>query len=278
MRSLLAALTLLSLPQAVLGQSADPQYAFPLWELGLGAVGRVASDYPGADDYSTSASPIPYIRYRGKILELGGEDALRLNAVRGERFRLGFSLDSSKRVAGRVSALGNLLPDLDRLVEFGPELSYRLADQSALFAKTGSGRLDMLLQWRGVFAIDGFQPDYEGSVMRPALRYSEYGSLSPGSRIRLGIGPIFATKGVQGFYYDEDGFEADGGYLGLETRLAIRYPVTPRWQIIGGISGTYLGGSTNRDSTLMASDWDATAFIGVTYAIFQSKTKTFRDN
>lgn len=265
---------------AGLGHSAAAQQAeLPLWELGVGVLGRAASDYPGADDYSASLTPVPFIRYRGNFLELGGDDALRVVPFRTERFELGFSFDSSARVVNRVTAIGAVLEDLDRSLEVGPELIYRFWDTPTLFGQTFPGHLEAILQTRWVYSLDD-SVDWEGTLYRPALRYRQYGTLGPGSRIQLSLGPIWTTEGLQDFYYQvpgADGYDARAGYLGTELRAALRFPLSPRLQVIGGAAATYLGGSVNRDSPLMKSDWDATAFIGLRYAIFQSQTRTRRD-
>lgn len=193
---------------AGLGHSAAAQQAeLPLWELGVGVLGRAASDYPGADDYSASLTPVPFIRYRGNFLELGGDDALRVVPFRTERFELGFSFDSSARVVNRVTAIGAVLEDLDRSLEVGPELIYRFWDTPTLFGQTFPGHLEAILQTRWVYSLDD-SVDWEGTLYRPALRYRQYGTLGPGSRIQLSLGPIWTTEGLQDFYYQVPG--ADG--------------------------------------------------------------------
>lgn len=253
--------------------------ALPLWELGVGAVARGSTEYPGADDYTATLTPVPYIRYRGNFLELGGDDALRLVPIRTERFELGLSFDSSARVVNRVTPVGAVLPDLDRSVEFGPELIFRLWEQPTLFGYGLPGHLEAILQTRWVYSTDG-SIDWEGTLYRPALRYRQYGTLGAGSRIQIGLGPIWTTEGLQDFYYQvpgTGGYDADGGYLGTELRASVRFPVTDRLQVVGGAAATYLGGAVNQDSPLMRSDWDAMAFVGLRYSIFQSKTLTARD-
>ncbi|WP_138470153.1 MipA/OmpV family protein [Poseidonocella sp. HB161398] len=270
---------------AAAAQVSDPaEPTLPLWELGLGAVGRVETSYPGADSYRLRGSPVPYVKYRGRFLELGGDEALRLIPLRTERFELGVSLDSSARVANRVTSLGNVVPDVDALAEFGPELIYRAAEPGRLAGGRLPGQLELLVQARGVFSVsDWSRIGYEGALLRPAIRYRQFGVLRPGSRIQAGLGPVFVSQGVQAEYYEvapgpgQPGYEARGGYLGTEARVAIRYPLTGRLTLFGGLTASYLGGAVNRDSPLMNSDWDGGAYIGVTYSIFQSKRRTTRD-
>ncbi|WP_108263616.1 MipA/OmpV family protein [Mangrovicoccus ximenensis] len=270
---------------AASAQVSDPREpTLPLWELGLGGVGRVSTDYPGADSYNLRFNPVPYIKYRGRFVELGGDEALRLIPIRTERFELGFSLDSSARVANRVTALGNVVPDVDALAEFGPEFIFRAVEPGGLAGGRLPGQLELLLQTRGVFSVSGWTDiGYEGALIRPAIRYRQFAVLRPGSRIQLGLGPLFVTEGVQDEYYElaaegaEPGYDATGGYLGTELRAAIRYPLTGRLTVFGGMTATWLGGAANHDSPLMKSDWDGAAYLGVTYSLFQSTRRTARD-
>lgn len=248
----------------------------PVWELGVGAVARVQTDYPGADDYAARIAPVPYLKYRGKVLEIGGEEALRVVPIRTDRFELGLSFDSSARVENRVTTVGSALPELDRAVEAGPELIFRLVDQPALFGLQLSGHIEALLQTRGVFSI-GKDIDWQGTLYRPAIRYREYGTLGPGSRIQVSLGPIWTTGGLQAFYYETPDYEARSGYLGTEARGAVRFPITERLQAFGGISVTYLGGAANADSPLMKTDWDGALFVGLRYSFWQSAQRTTRD-
>lgn len=265
-----------------MGQGAAQTGTLPLWEIGLGAIGRMATEYPGADSYKATLRPIPHIKYRGKFLELGGDDALRIVPFRTERFEFGLSFDSSSRVVNRVTPLGNVLPDLGALLEAGPELIFRLADQPLVFGHELPGRIEALLQIRGVFSFDD-DLAWEGTLYRPALRYRQYGMFGTGSRIQASIGPIFTTQGLQDAYYgvddsdNEPGYDASSGYLGTELRSSMRYPVTPRVQVTGGLAVTYLGGGVNHDSPLVKSDWDGAIFLGITYSLFQSRQRTLRD-
>jgi len=280
-RGLLLSAALAVVPGTGVAQGAEPGTSLPVWELGFGAVARTGSDYPGADRYGGSIDPIPYFVYRGSFLELGGEQALRLIPVRTDRFELGLSVDSSRRVTDRVGQFGNVLEDLDAQFEIGPEVIFRLSDRARLPFNRRPGRLELLVQTRAVFGLDDGL-DYVGTVVRPALRYRQYGLLRPGSRVQASIGPIFATEGVQDAYYQVEmgmgppGYDASGGYLGTEARASMRYPLNERTNLVAGVSMTYLGGATNATSPLMRSDWDAGLFIGLTYSLFQSRARTTR--
>jgi hypothetical protein len=248
----------------------------PLWELGIGAVARGGADYPGASEYSFGGALFPYVSYRGRLLELGGDETVRLVPFSNDRFEIGVSFDSSSSVDSQDNSLRVDLPDLDALAEFGPEFTYRFAERPAI-AGGGTGRFEVSLQTRGVFSV-GSDIDHIGTLVRPALRYRQNGALKPGSRISASIGPIFASEGVHDFFYAVPGtYDARGGYLGTEIKVSLRYPLNDRARFIAGAGVTVLGGAANRDSPLFDDEVNASAFVGVTYSLFQSKRRTTRD-
>lgn len=251
----------------------------PLWELGIGSAAGGGADYLGANSYSASGAVFPYITYRGRLFEFGGDQTFRLVPFRSERFEVGISLDASSAVDSSDNALRGSLPDptdLDALVEVGPEFNYRLAERPALFGD-GSGRFEVSLQTRGVFSV-GDDVDHVGTLVRPAVRYRQNGALKPGSRISASIGPVFATQGLHDYFYSVPGtYQARGGYLGTEITLSGRYPINDRLRLIAGGGLTILTGAANADSPLHADDVNASAFVGVTYSLYQSKRRTTRD-
>lgn len=265
---------------SVAAQDAD----LPLWELGVGAVGRVSPEYPGSSEYRGSGTVYPFLTYRGRLLEFGGDATFRLVPFRSDRLEFGITVDGSSAVDSGDNALRGALPDLDALVEFGPEVSYRLAERPAVFGD-GTGRLEFSLQTRGVFSIDSddWDVDTVGTLVRPAIRYRQNGSLKPGSRITASIGPVFATDGVHDFFYGVPpgsalpAYEARGGYLGTELTLSARYPLTDRMRLVGGLGVTVLTGAANDASPLFDEKVNASAFFGVTYSLYQSKRRTTRD-
>ena len=256
----------------------------PLWELGIGTVGRASAEYPGASEYTGSGTVYPYLTYRGRLIEFGGDATFRLIPIRTERLEFGVSIDGSSAVDSGDNALRGALPDLDALVEFGPDIGYRLSEGPAVFG-TGTGRLEASLQARGVFSIDSddFDVDRVGALVRPALRYRQNGSLKPGSRITATIGPVFATEGVHDFFYAVPSggtlapYDARGGYLGTEVTLSARYPLTDRLRLVGGVGVTLLHGAANEASPLFEDKVNGSAFFGLTYSFYQSKRRTARD-
>ncbi|MEV8468246.1 MipA/OmpV family protein [Fluviibacterium sp. DFM31] len=253
----------------------------PLWELGIGLTGRQTAEYPGASDYATRVVAFPYIAYRGKFLEIGEQDTLRFIPFQTERFELAFSFDGNSAVERRSTELHGALPDLDALVEFGPEFIWRAAEIDPVFGDRTLGRVELALQTRGAFSV-GWPPEYEGFVVRPVLRYRQNGALKPGSRVEAAIGPLFGTQGINEYFYavddsNGDGYKASHGYMGTEITASIRYPVSRRVRLIGGVGLGILSGAVSEDSPLFESNFNASGYIGFTASIFQSKRQALKD-
>ena len=167
----------------------------PLWELGFGLSARQTAEYPAAADYATRVVAFPYVAYRGRFLEIGEDDTFRFIPFRTDRLELAVSIDGNSAVERRGNELSGSLPDLDALVEFGPELIWRAAELPPVIGTRTMARLEFALQTRGAFSVS-LTPDYQGFLVRPALRYRQNGAIKPGSRIQATIGPIFATQGL----------------------------------------------------------------------------------
>ena len=62
----------------------------PLWEFGLGVGALRVPDYRGSADGTTYAAPIPYLIYRGRLLQVDRE-GLHGDIFRGEFVKLDWS-------------------------------------------------------------------------------------------------------------------------------------------------------------------------------------------
>ncbi|MXQ06352.1 hypothetical protein GQ651_00690 [Alphaproteobacteria bacterium GH1-50] len=247
----------------------------PLWELGVGATARVAPDYPGASEYNPGGTVFPFVTYRGRLLEFGGDQTFRIVPFRLDRVEIGVTVDGSSAVDSRDNALRGALPDLDALAEIGPEVNIALSERSAILGN-GTGRYELSLQTRGVFSLgDGI--DHVGTLGRLALRYRQNGALKPGARVTAAIGPVFASEGVHDFFYATDSYDARGGYLGTEADVSVRYPLNDRLRVVGGVGVTLLSGAANRASPLFDEKVNVSAHIGLRWSLFQSQRRTTRD-
>lgn len=264
------------------GAQAQETSDLPLFELGFGLAARSTPDYPAADSRSNRLAIFPHIIYRGRFFEVGEEETFRFVPFRTNRIELAVSIDGAASVERRSDPIRGEVPDLDALAEFGPEIIWRAAEVAPVIGDRTRARMEIALQTRGVFAV-GDDVSYEGFLVRPVLRFRQNGAIKPGSRVEATIGPVFATSGVHEYFYDVDagggapGYQSDAGYLGTELTASVRYPVSRRARVFGGFGVAYLGGAANRDSPLYETDVNATAFLGLTFSIYQSKARGVRD-
>ena len=254
---------------------AEDAPTLPLWEVGIGTTARVAPDYPGASDYSPGGAVFPFVTYRGRLFEFGGDQTLRFVPFQLDRVEIGVTVDGSSAVDSRDNALRGALPDLDALAEFGPEVNLSLFERAAVFGK-GTGRYELSLQTRGVFSL-GDRIDTVGTLGRVALRYRQNGALKPGARVTASIGPVFASEGVHDYFYATESYDARGGYLGTEAEVSVRYPLNDRLRVVGGVGVTVLSGAANRASPLFDEEVNVSAHIGLRWSLFQSQRRTTRD-
>lgn len=264
----------------VMAQDQRADHTEPLWELGIGGFAAAGPDYPASGNYSANGLPLPLIIYRGDIFRLGDDALARVVPIETPDFSFGVSLDGSFAASGDDNALRDGLPELDALFEIGPEIV--LAGPSVDLGLQVPAQVTFKLQARAVYAIDfeDFDATYEGYVIKPLAQLDAPAAFGPGSFASASIGPVFASEAVHDYFYEVDpafarpdrpAFDADAGYLGAEISLAAGYEVNDRVSVFGGLRLALHEGAANDDSPLFEDEIGVSAFLGVSYAIFQSQ-------
>ena len=113
--------------------AADEADELPaLWELRLAGFGRSAPSYPGAEDADLTILPIPIPVYRGSFLRFGEnlDQVARGEIAETKRLRLGIDLQFTFGEDSADIPVRTGMPDLDFMIELGPELEIRLTDRS----------------------------------------------------------------------------------------------------------------------------------------------------
>lgn len=249
-----------------------------LWELNLAAFGRHGPSYPASTDTQTDVVPLPFPVYRGRFLRLGEDtdSPLRGRVIRTDRVRLDIDFDlnfgaDSDEIDARTG-----MPDLDLLVQLGPELEMQFVDRGWLAADAF-----LSLQLRAALSFDGLQPDYRGLVFSPELKLvRELGR--PRQQLRLRITPSFATDEYMDYYYTvapafatptRPAYAAASGYVGTDVSLSLRLPLTRRLELWGGVRQGLHGGARNDDSPLF-TDRSTTAVYGAfMYRFWESRRR-----
>jgi hypothetical protein len=133
----------------------------PLWEAGLGLAVVDFPDYPGADERTTYAVPLPYFVYRGERFKID-RDGIRGLFFESDRVELDVSANASIPVKSTENQARQGMPDLDPTFQIGPTVNFTLH-------RDPDRKLQIRLPVRGVVATDFTQAKGAGLVFEPQL-------------------------------------------------------------------------------------------------------------
>lgn len=251
----------------------------PLWEIALAGYGLYGPAYPGSAEDQGNFLPLPIPIYRGKFLRLGedSEKPIRGRIFRSDRVRLDLDMDlnfgsRSDEIDARVG-----MPDLDPLIELGPELELKFTNQPSRH-----GNWFFAPQLRGAVSLDGLSPDWRGLTFSPELRYVRHLE-KKGSRLKLRLTPTFASSDYMEYYYQVDpafadtqrpAYQASSGYLGTTLGLSVQHPVTDAFEIRAGVRIGMLQGARNEASPLFTDDTTQSVYVAFLYKFWASKRTT----
>lgn len=248
----------------------------PLWELGIAAGGGWFPDYPAASQNHFQAAALPTFVYRGDFLR-SDESGLRGRFLRGQRVQIDVSLNGAVPTKSSDNNARQDMPDLDLMGELGPNLRLILLRQEDV------SRLDLDFGFRAAFSTDFSTIDYRGLVFAPELAWKRLDLLRDGSRLRLGIGPVFASQRYMDYFYEvkpryaregRPAYDASAGYLGTRLQGSYRFPVTERLSLVVGGRLEGFWGATNEDSPLFRDKVNAAVLAGFSYSLYQSDART----
>ncbi len=256
-----------------------PEGTRPLWELGVGAAGYYKPNYPGSDVQSGLAIAFPYFIYRGKWLRI--DRSLQGILLETDRLKLSLTAGGTALVDNEESDARDGMPDLDRTVSIGPDLSVLLsnpANSNSLW-----GRLAVSTAYS--YDTDNWTFKQRGWVANARLRYQR-----PllGERLRLStqIGARFADSANNGYFYNvsptyarpgRSVYDADGGYAGAELALGLdgRWRRL-RWSLYGAYQN--LDGTVFANSPLVSSDHNFSVGASIAWVFLQSKQRVTPKN
>ena len=258
---------------SALAQIADKGME-PLWEAGVGGGALYAPDYPGAGEHSVNGLAAPYVIYRGDIFRLGDDSIAKGVVLETERFEFDISFDASFDADSDDNDARAGMPDLDFLVEAGPQLKVNLGEYYG-------GQLQLALPARAVFSTDFSDLDHRGYVFNPQLSY-ERDELFENLDVFLELGRTFATEELHDYFYQVDGryatssratYDAESGYMGSELVAAFSYSITDRVQFFTGGQIAYYGGAANEDSPLFIDDLTGSIGAGLVWSLYESDAR-----
>lgn len=270
------ALVALVLGAPVAAAAAEPATK-PLVELGLVGGGGYVPDYPAADESHPRGIALPYVVYRGEILRAGDKGIVRGRVVRTRNLELDISLSGSFATDSEDNDARRGMPDLDWLGEIGPRLQITLARPAR------HTKFDLELPLRAVFSTDfGSTIDYRGLIFAPQLAYQSENFLGAAARLKLSVGPTFASEKLMAYFYDvparfatstRRAFSADAGYLGTKLQLLMTKRISGRMRSFLGLRGDFHHGAANSSSPLFRDRITFAAGLGVIWSFYQSRRR-----
>ena len=243
------AATLSSYPSLVGAQEADK----PLFEVGIGGGFGLVPDYPASEQSQVQGAALPFVTHRGNFLRASRE-GLQGRVYRSDRVTFEISLEGALGSSANDNDARQGMSDIDLLGEIGPGLRINLLRNA-----NRADRVDLTLPLRGVFSTDFSRLEYRGLVLAPDIAYAKYGLFNWDDRLRVSVGPIFATSHLMDYRYQVDprfarpgrpAYDAEAGYLGSRLQTSVTVPLTERISVFGAFRGEVFSGSANEDSPL----------------------------
>ena len=264
----------------LLAAAAAPARAdeLPLWEAGLGAYALRLPDYRGSNQSRGYLYPLPYLRYRGKLLRMDDRHGLAALLLLEKRaVELDVSLNASQPAPSDQNDARHGMPDLQPTLEIGPVLRFNLWRNAA-----DTDVLSLQLPVRAAFAFDSLRPHDIGLVFNPVIDWFMRDA-GPGGGWRLGLqaGPLFNDRRYNDYYYQVDpqfaepgrpAYAASGGYGGTQFTASLNKRFRSVW--VSAFVRVYdLHGAVFEDSPLVKQSSAVLAGIGFAYVFAESKTR-----
>lgn len=271
----------LGLPAAVV--AAETTDEKPLWELGFGAGALHAPDYPASSQRRLRGLALPYIIYRGEVFRMGDGQTARAVAFENERLQLDLSVAAAFNAVSADNAERAGMPDLDYMVQLGPQLTVKLREFQ--FARNGSGELKLALQARAVLSSDLRRIDHRGYVFEPMLQYRQYGLLSPDFDLTVSVKPLWASADLHAYFYDVEprfaragrsAFRSKQGYFGTGVNFYGSFRFTEKANLFFGLQTTFHQGAVNTHSPLFQERFTVGMGAGFIWKLWASERRVLQ--
>jgi len=250
----------------------------PLWEMRLAAFGRYGPSYPASENNQFNFVPLPLPIYRGKFLRLGedSESPIKGRIFRWDRVKLDFAFDLNFPVDSEDIDIRTGMPDLDFLLEVGPELEVQFNKTPRLGGKWYLG-----LQLRPAFSFDGIKPDFRGVSFSPEFSYRKKFTQGRDS-IKFRITPTWGTQKYMDFFYTVDdqyaapgrnAYKAKAGYLGTDLTFSWINTITDKFEFVMGTRWSFHKAASNKNSPLFTQDYGIGVYAAVTWKFWESERR-----
>ncbi|MGH8444478.1 MAG: MipA/OmpV family protein [Solimonas sp.] len=254
-------------------QTTQPRDTLPKWEAGVLFAGLTLPDYPASDEYRTIVVPVPYFVYRGRTLRSSEEEGSRLRQKLAPNVEIDVSGGGALSSDSNGSKARRGMPDLDYLVELGPNL--RLSYDGP----RPHSQIVVNLPLRAVVSL-GSGVDWQGVLFAPELAYISERFLGGRLSLRGSLSSEFSSTQLQRYFYgvapryataERPAYQADAGYLGSSLGLRASYAFTPTIDGFIGLRWYNHAGAANADSPLFRNENGYSATLGVSWSFWESK-------
>jgi outer membrane scaffolding protein for murein synthesis (MipA/OmpV family) len=255
-------------------QAGDDQPARPerpLWEAGLVVAGATQPAYPGAEDRTGRALPLPYIIYRGPYLR-ADEDNVGVRALRTPRVELNLGFGGSLGSSSDDIEARRGMPDLGTLIEVGPRLVWNLVPAPA--GQQAPWRLQIPL--RAVLDLND-RLRYRGLALAPELVHER--RVAEGWEAGARFGPVFGDRLLADTFYGVDtdeatrerpAYEARAGLIAWRFGLAASHAWSPDVRLFGFARFDSVRGAANEGSPLVRREDGWSAGVGLAWTLARS--------
>lgn len=270
------------LPGSLHAQDTDAANAPALWEFRLAAFGRSSPTYPAADKNNLTLLPLPIPVYRGSFLNFGEnlDQVARGELSETQRMRLGIDLNFSFGEDSADIPVRAGMPDLNFLLELGPELEVKLDSRTP-----EQGEFFLALQLRAGVSFDGLDATSRGFLINPELEYRRNQVFGGDNLLSLRWKPTWASEPFMDYYYEVEpafatperpAYDAAAGYLGSKLTAALTSQITEK--LVFGVSASYYlnGSAENELSPLFRQNSGASIQAALIWKLWESERRAPR--
>ena len=232
----------------------------PLWEFRFAAFGRYAPAYPASAVQNLTVLPLPYPVYRGSRLRFGEDlDAFAEGrVVRRPRVRVDINFNVNFGEDSKDLPVRTGMPDLDLMLEVGPELEISLNNRPAT-----EGEFLLAFQLRAAVSFNGGSANGRGFGFNPQLEYRLDQAFGTRNDWSFRWKPTWVSEDYADYYYEvapefatpaRSSYDASAGYVGSEFRVGLERQLTDRLKFDGSVKLWINNGAKNSQSPLYQDD------------------------
>ena len=250
-----------------------------LMELRVVGFSQYFPSYPSSASQNLTVLPLPLPVYRGRFLQFGEnlENLAKGKLIESSRVDLSIGVNASFPEDSDNLDRRRGMPDLDFLLEAGPELRIALGDPS-----NDERDLTLSMQVRAAASIDRSDIKGRGVIFNPELEYRLRNVFDEKTELRFRVSPAWATRDYMDYYFgvadefatpERPAYSTEPGYLNTEFLVGLQRRLSERLELRTSLRLWVNEGSANRHSPLYERDYDRGIRMSLFWTAWQSKRK-----